>query len=129
MKCGNRQCTQYADYLGHNCKSWNTMLSKNCGFFEECSCVCNPCMADEDCPNWRPKYDVNPCAEIDFDVGLNSKPIEIRIEDIEIYMEEYKYMEWMMKEIDFGPAHEDVIQILHRQYEKETGNKVPDCWK
>lgn len=125
MKCGNSFCTKYSSLAAHGCLYWNQMLSQNCGFFEERSCSCNPCTADQDCP----KYDVNPCSEIDFKIGKPEVPIEIRIEDIEIYIEEYEFMEWMMQNLDFGPAHGDVMAELREQYKKETKKKVPESWK
>jgi hypothetical protein len=42
---------------------------------------------------------------------------------------EYKYLEWYRMNIDFGPAHEDVISIMDEQYTDETGEEVPEEWR
>ena len=42
---------------------------------------------------------------------------------------ELEYLRWYRENIDFGPAHEDVIAILDEQYTDETGNEVPVGWR
>lgn len=42
---------------------------------------------------------------------------------------ELHYLVWMRQEMDFGPAHGDVVDIMHERYEKETGQKVPEDWR
>lgn len=42
---------------------------------------------------------------------------------------ELHYLVWMRYEMDFGPAHSDVVDIMHERYEKETGQKVPRDWR
>ena len=43
-------------------------------------------------------------------------------------MEEDKekyYLEWFYENCDFGPAHDDVIQLMNEEYTKDTGEEVP----
>ena len=42
---------------------------------------------------------------------------------------ELEYLEWFRCNADFGPAHEDVIQILDEEFEEETGKLVPKGWR
>lgn len=42
---------------------------------------------------------------------------------------DYAYLLWFRCAADFGPAHGDVIAIMNEEYEKDTGNKVPDGWE
>lgn len=43
--------------------------------------------------------------------------------------ENLEFLEWFYSNCDFGPAHEDVISILHARYTRETGKNVPDCYR
>lgn len=36
-----------------------------------------------------------------------------------------EYLEWFWKNCDFGPAHEDVVELMEEQYTLETGKVVP----
>ena len=36
-----------------------------------------------------------------------------------------EWLEWFWVNADFGPAHEDVVCELMRQFEKETGEILP----
>ena len=38
---------------------------------------------------------------------------------------ELEWLQWFYGECDFGPAHEDVIYLLQKQFEKQTGKSVP----
>ena len=42
---------------------------------------------------------------------------------------ELEYLQWVKANADFGPADSEVHDILNEQYERETGNKVPEEWK
>ena len=42
---------------------------------------------------------------------------------------ELKWLEWFANNVDFGPAHGDVMIMMQEQYEKETGRPVPEAWK
>lgn len=42
---------------------------------------------------------------------------------------ELHYLRWFRQETDFGPAHGDVIDIMHERYEQETDRKVPEEWR
>lgn len=44
-------------------------------------------------------------------------------------IEDYEYLHWFRCNVDFGPAHGDVVAIMDAQFEKETGKTVPDGWK
>ena len=41
---------------------------------------------------------------------------------------ELEYLKWFRINADFGPADGDVRYEMHRQFEKETGKKVPHGW-
>ena len=41
------------------------------------------------------------------------------------YATELEYLKWFYNNCDFGPAHEDVIDIMNEDFEKETGKSVP----
>ena len=41
------------------------------------------------------------------------------------YATELEYLKWFYNNCDFGPAHEDVIDILNEEFEQKTGKKVP----
>ena len=41
--------------------------------------------------------------------------------------EELEYLKFFFQQCDFGPAHEDVVDIINKQYLKKTGKtKLPD---
>ena len=42
---------------------------------------------------------------------------------------EFDWLLWFFQRADFGPADGDVRQMLVDQYEKETGNTVPQDYK
>ncbi len=42
------------------------------------------------------------------------------------YAEPLEFLEWFFANVDFGPAHEDVVNILFDQFEKETNKAVPE---
>jgi hypothetical protein len=39
-----------------------------------------------------------------------------------------KWLEYFYEHADFGPAHEDVVDIMLEQFEKETGIKPEKWW-
>ena len=39
---------------------------------------------------------------------------------------ELEYLEWFYQNVDFGPAHGDVILCLQEEFKKETGKELPD---
>lgn len=39
---------------------------------------------------------------------------------------ELEFLQWFYCNCDFGPAHEDVIEILQHGFEKDTGKSVPE---
>jgi len=43
--------------------------------------------------------------------------------------EEYEYLVWLAQNIDFGPAHGDVMFYMQKRYEEETGKEVPKNWR
>lgn len=51
-------------------------------------------------------------------------------ESMEQLTDELHYLRWFHKNVDFGPAHETVIEILQEQYEEEeAGRRVPEAWR
>lgn len=42
---------------------------------------------------------------------------------------ELEYLKWYRQNIDFGPAHGDVILCLDEQFEEESGKRVPKNWR
>jgi len=44
-------------------------------------------------------------------------------------IDEYLWLKWLAKNVDFGPAHYDVMLGLQKRYEEETGNTVPEKWR
>lgn len=42
---------------------------------------------------------------------------------------ELEFLQWFYKNCDFGPAHEDVIDIMREQFEKREGKKVPEGYR
>ncbi len=43
--------------------------------------------------------------------------------------EELEYLMWLVQNIDFGPAHEDVMQELEQRFVREKEKDIPDGWK
>ena len=41
---------------------------------------------------------------------------------------ELEYLKWFRWNADFGPATEDVIDILNEQFIKDTGKQLPVGW-
>jgi len=41
---------------------------------------------------------------------------------------ELEYLTWFRQAADFGPAHSDVIDILNREFMRETGMNLPEGW-
>jgi len=39
--------------------------------------------------------------------------------------EEHEYLVWLAQNVDFGPAHSDVMFYMQKRYEEETGKEVP----
>ena len=39
---------------------------------------------------------------------------------------ELEYLQWIYANMDFGPAHEDVMAIMNEGFQKETGMALPD---
>lgn len=39
---------------------------------------------------------------------------------------ELNYLRWFFANTDFGPAHEDVVYFMNKNYREETGYDVPD---
>ncbi len=48
---------------------------------------------------------------------------------IPVYLDEYLWLKWFTVNADFGPADGDVRKIMMEEYEKETGNTVPEEWR
>lgn len=44
-------------------------------------------------------------------------------------LKELLWLKWFCQNADFGPGHGDVMSIMYEQYEKQTGNDVPDNWR
>lgn len=42
---------------------------------------------------------------------------------------EYQYLLWFWDNADFGPSDGDVRYYMNEEYEKRTGNPVPDGYK
>lgn len=38
---------------------------------------------------------------------------------------ELEFLRWFYCNADFGPAHEDVMDMLVREFERQEGKKVP----
>lgn len=45
------------------------------------------------------------------------------------YATEIDFLRWYFSNADFGPAHEDVVNILFRQFEEETSTAVPEEYR
>lgn len=41
---------------------------------------------------------------------------------------ELEYLRWFRQEVDFGPAHEDVIELYNSKFMRETGKNLPEGW-
>ena len=39
------------------------------------------------------------------------------------------YLNWFYSNADFGPSHFDIVSHMERQYEKDTGQKVPQKYR
>ena len=39
---------------------------------------------------------------------------------------EHEYLLWFFQEADFGPASENVRQIMNERFVEETGKELPD---
>lgn len=39
---------------------------------------------------------------------------------------ELEFLRWYFANADFGPAHDDVVDILMSQFQEETGMALPD---
>ena len=39
---------------------------------------------------------------------------------------ELEYLRWFFIHIDFGPAHEDVVDLLNDQFQEQTGRLLPE---
>ena len=57
---------------------------------------------------------------------MTPESVEKKLREIE---EELCYLRWFMENMDFGPAHGDVVDVMNEQYTEETGNEVPEGWK
>lgn len=44
------------------------------------------------------------------------------------HLTEFEYLEMFYQEADFGPAHEDVVDIINENIENETGRKIPKTY-
>lgn len=42
---------------------------------------------------------------------------------------ELEYLRWFYDNADFGPAHGDVMLMLQKSFESETGLEVPSNYK
>jgi len=43
--------------------------------------------------------------------------------------EEFEFLQWFYHNVDFGPAHEDIMRNLHEYYVEDTGFEVPENYK
>lgn len=41
---------------------------------------------------------------------------------------ELEYLQWFRENTDFGPADEDVKDIMNQRFTEETGKSVPKKW-
>jgi len=41
---------------------------------------------------------------------------------------ELEYLRWFRCEADFGPADEDVKDIMNQNFMEETGKNIPEGW-
>lgn len=42
---------------------------------------------------------------------------------------ELEFLRWFYCNADFGPAHSDVMDLLHAEYVRMTGEDVPEEYK
>jgi len=42
---------------------------------------------------------------------------------------ELEYLSWFRCNADFGPADQDVIDDMNRQFKEETGKELPEGWE
>lgn len=42
---------------------------------------------------------------------------------------EFEFLQWFYRSCDFGPAHEDVMQMYHQCFENETGKEIPEGYE
>lgn len=42
---------------------------------------------------------------------------------------ELEYLRFFFRKCDFGPAHEDVVDIINGKYKRETGKELPVCYR
>jgi len=43
--------------------------------------------------------------------------------------EELEYLRYFFQTADFGPAHEDVVDIINERYRKDTGKDLPEGYR
>lgn len=41
---------------------------------------------------------------------------------------EIEYLRWFRLNVDFGPAHGDIITELNEDFKTETGKELPEGW-
>ena len=51
--------------------------------------------------------------------------VQMSAKDYDELVEELNYLRFFYNECDFGPAHDDCVEIIKRKYERE-GFKVPE---
>ena len=39
---------------------------------------------------------------------------------------ELEYLQWFYRECDFGPAHEDVVNMMNTEFTRDTGKTLPE---
>lgn len=42
---------------------------------------------------------------------------------------ELEFLQWFYKNCDFGPAHEDVMELYQQQFVKRTGKLLPEGYE
>ena len=58
-----------------------------------------------------------------------SKMISEQTKKLKLISNELNYLRWFKVNADFGPADGDVHMMMEKDYEKETGKKVPEDWR
>ena len=48
--------------------------------------------------------------------------------DIEELKDRIEYLEFFYNNVDFGPAHDDVIEMIDDRFINETGKKIPEAY-
>lgn len=43
--------------------------------------------------------------------------------------DELEFLRWFAANADFGPSEGEVRMFMRKDYERETGKKVPDRWR